>query len=55
MIPVQRLTVIGAGAMGSGIAQVAAASGFPVFLVDMSQKVLDKGTLSKVPWKVSHL
>ncbi len=35
--------VIGAGQMGGGIAQVAAASGLDVILVDISQAMLDKG------------
>lgn len=34
--------VVGAGAMGSGIAQVAAQNGLPVIISDTSQEVLDK-------------
>ena len=34
--------VVGAGAMGSGIAQVAAQNGHPVIISDTSQEVLDK-------------
>ena len=40
---VQNVTVIGAGQMGSGIAQVAAQAGLRVFLSDISQEQLDRG------------
>lgn len=40
------IAVIGAGAMGSGIAQVAAASGFTVRLSDVSAAVLEKALAS---------
>jgi len=39
----QKLGVLGAGQMGNGIAQVAAQSGCPVVMVDISQASLDKG------------
>jgi 3-hydroxybutyryl-CoA dehydrogenase len=35
--------VVGAGQMGNGIAQVAASSGFPVLLQDVSDAALDRG------------
>lgn len=38
----KRVTIIGAGLMGIGIAQVFAASGCEVYLVDISQEQLDK-------------
>ena len=38
-----RITVIGAGTMGNGIAHVFAASGFPVVLCDVSQAICAKG------------
>lgn len=43
------LSVIGAGSMGSGIAQVSAQSGMKVTLVDLDQKALDRavGTIEK--------
>lgn len=40
---IQLFGVIGAGQMGGGIAQVAAASGVNVILMDVSQQALDKG------------
>lgn len=39
----QKLGVLGAGQMGNGIAQVAAQSGCPVVMIDISQAALDKG------------
>ncbi len=41
-VVVRRIGIVGAGQMGSGIAQVCAASGFDVLLADISQDVLDK-------------
>lgn len=38
-----KLVVIGAGTMGSGIAQVAAEGGFTVAIVDTTQEFLDRG------------
>jgi len=40
---IKKIGVIGAGLMGSGIAQVAAQSGFEVRLMDVEQRFLDKG------------
>jgi 3-hydroxybutyryl-CoA dehydrogenase len=40
---VQKFGVIGAGQMGNGIAQVAAASGLEVVMSDISQEFLDRG------------
>jgi len=39
----QNIGIIGAGQMGNGIAQVFAAKGFPVTMVDISESQLDKG------------
>jgi 3-hydroxybutyryl-CoA dehydrogenase len=41
-MPVQQVTVIGAGTMGNGIAHVFAQNGFPVQLVDVNAAQLDK-------------
>ena len=45
-----KAAVIGAGAMGAGIAQVISFSGLPVVLKDVDQKFLDKGmdTIRKI-------
>lgn len=40
---VQKVMVIGAGQMGSGIAQVCAMAGFDVFLHDLKQEFVDRG------------
>jgi len=40
---IQKIAVIGAGTMGSGIAQVAASAGFQVQLFDLNPEVLKKG------------
>lgn len=40
---IQRILVIGAGAMGHGIAQVSAAAGFEVVLNDLTQEAVDAG------------
>lgn len=40
---IKNVGVIGAGQMGNGIAQVAAASGYSVIMQDISQAALDKG------------
>jgi 3-hydroxybutyryl-CoA dehydrogenase len=42
-MPVRRIGVIGAGAMGSGIAQVTAIAGLGVTLIDVSNAAVEKG------------
>ncbi len=42
MIPLRTIGVIGAGTMGSGIAQACAVAGFPVILQDLSEAALRK-------------
>ncbi|KAK3769747.1 hypothetical protein RRG08_062087 [Elysia crispata] len=44
--PIKTVTIIGSGLMGSGIAQVAAASGHKVTVVDQSQEIIDKASAS---------
>lgn len=41
-VAIQRAGVVGAGTMGSGIAQVAAVAGFPVRLYDVGPAILDR-------------
>jgi 3-hydroxybutyryl-CoA dehydrogenase len=43
---INRITVIGAGQMGNGIAHVFAVSGFSVHLVDVQQSALDKALVT---------
>jgi len=43
---IQKIGVVGAGQMGNGIAQVAAASGFEVVMSDIAQEHLDRGMAS---------
>lgn len=40
---IKNVAVIGAGAMGNGISQVFATSGFSVIMIDVNQELLDKG------------
>lgn len=40
---IEHIAVIGAGTMGNGIAQVSAASGYRVTMIDVAQSALDKG------------
>ena len=40
---IQIVTLVGCGTMGPGIAQTFARAGLEVFLVDLSQKILEKG------------
>ena len=43
---INKICIIGAGTMGSGIAQVAAQSGFPTLLFDINNEVLDKAKIN---------
>ena len=43
MMNIKRIAIIGAGTMGNGIAQVSAASGYQVTLIDVSAIALKKG------------
>ena len=47
----EKIMVVGAGFMGSGIAQVCAHSGRRVFLMDVNRKALDKG-VNGIKWSV---
>jgi 3-hydroxybutyryl-CoA dehydrogenase len=46
MMDIQKIMVIGAGQMGSGIAQVCAAAGFDVFLQDLKEEFVNRGMSS---------
>src|SRR5207247_8746432 len=46
MVNFTHVGIVGAGQMGSGIAQVCAAAGLDVSLVDVSDAALDRGTAS---------
>ncbi len=48
---VRKVLVVGAGTMGSGIAQVCAQSGIRVLLSDVSQEFIEKG-LKNISWSV---
>ena len=50
----KRVFVVGAGLMGSGIAQVCAQRGFHVGLSDLSTKAMDRG-LENIAWSVGKL
>ena len=43
-----KVTVIGAGTMGSGIAQIAVEAGFHVTIVDTDPKFIDRGSATSV-------
>jgi len=49
-----KVFIVGAGFMGSGIAQACAQSGITVMLHDISQDVIEKG-LKNIAWSVSKL
>jgi len=43
MYKIRNIAILGAGTMGSGIAQIAAAAGFTVYLRDISKSFLNRG------------
>jgi 3-hydroxybutyryl-CoA dehydrogenase len=49
---IKKVFIVGAGLMGSGIAQVCAQSGINVVLNDISQEAIEKG-LKNIAWSVS--
>ncbi|MGD8544593.1 MAG: 3-hydroxyacyl-CoA dehydrogenase [Candidatus Bathyarchaeota archaeon] len=48
---IKKITVLGAGAMGHGIAQLAAMSGYEVTMRDINQEFLDSG-MQKIRWSI---
>jgi enoyl-CoA hydratase/3-hydroxyacyl-CoA dehydrogenase len=51
---IKNVTVLGAGAMGHGIAQLFAVAGYNVVIRDIEQKFLDDG-LGKIKWSLGKL
>ena len=51
---IQKVFVVGAGLMGSGIAQVCAQHGVRVFLYDVSREAVERG-LARISWSVGKL
>ena len=51
---IRKITVLGSGVMGHGIAQVSAMSGYDVALRDIDQKFLDKA-MEKIAWSLNKL
>ncbi|MBU1275478.1 MAG: 3-hydroxyacyl-CoA dehydrogenase family protein [Proteobacteria bacterium] len=51
---INKIGIVGAGAMGSGIAQVCATNGISVALCDLSQEILDHA-MEQIHWSVSKL
>ena len=43
MYKIRNIAILGAGTMGSGIAQIAATAGFTVYLRDISKSFLNRG------------
>jgi enoyl-CoA hydratase / 3-hydroxyacyl-CoA dehydrogenase len=54
MQPISKITVLGSGIMGHGIAQVSAMAGYRVTLRDIDSSLLDKA-LEKVKWSLNKL
>ncbi|MHA1643535.1 MAG: 3-hydroxyacyl-CoA dehydrogenase family protein, partial [Candidatus Freyarchaeota archaeon] len=51
---IKNITVLGAGAMGHGIAQLCAVAGYNVVVRDIKQEFLDSG-LGKIKWSLEKL
>lgn len=51
---IKKITVLGSGVMGHGIAQVSAMAGYEVALRDIDQKFLDKA-MEKITWSLNKL
>ncbi len=54
MDTINRITVLGSGIMGHGIAQVSAMAGYEVVIRDIQQSFLDKA-MEKIKWSVNKL
>ncbi|MEP0824210.1 MAG: 3-hydroxyacyl-CoA dehydrogenase family protein, partial [Nitrososphaera sp.] len=51
---INKITVLGSGVMGHGIAQVSAMAGYNVVLRDIDQSLLDKA-MEKIRWSLNKL
>ena len=51
---IKTITVVGAGTMGHGIAEVAAIAGYKVYLADIKKEILDNA-LEKIKWSLQKL
>lgn len=51
---IRKITVLGAGTMGHGIAQIAAMNGYKVSLRDVDKSILDKA-MEKIQWSLNKL
>ena len=51
---IKTITVVGAGTMGHGIAEVAAIAGYNVYLVDIKKEILDNA-IEKIKWSLQKL
>ncbi|AAK42645.1 3-hydroxyacyl-CoA dehydrogenase/enoyl-CoA hydratase family protein [Saccharolobus solfataricus] len=51
---IKKILVVGAGTMGHGIAEIAAISGYKVYLSDISQDILNNA-LERIRWSLSKL
>ncbi|WP_456468712.1 3-hydroxyacyl-CoA dehydrogenase family protein [Archaeoglobus sp.] len=51
---IKRVTVVGAGTMGTGIAQVCAMSGYNVNLIDISDDILTR-SINNIKWSLTKL
>ena len=54
MANIQKITVLGSGIMGHGIAQISAMAGFDVILRDIDKKFLDSA-MNKIKWSLDKL
>lgn len=54
LMNIRKITVLGSGVMGHGIAQVSAMAGYDVALRDIDQKFLDKA-MEKISWSLNKL
>ena len=52
--PMEKVLVVGAGFMGSGIAQVSAQAGYQVYLMDIQTEITDRA-LKDIRWSVEKL